>query len=114
MRSEFGYAWGKLYLAIMAMATSTAPMPERVCSAFRDHLGSLNSQNLPPFGFERLRLVRSKLARMAEEDVDEDRTIDMAPLTVKEAVFVAEEIISLFDEIAKTEARLRATLSPQS
>ncbi|MBA2588131.1 MAG: hypothetical protein H0U98_05835 [Alphaproteobacteria bacterium] len=107
MRSEFGYAWGKLYLAIMAMATSTAPMPERVCSVFREHLGSLNSQNLPPFGYERLRLVRSRLARMSEEDVDEDKTIDMAPLTSKEAILVAEEIVSLFDEIAKSDAQRR-------
>jgi hypothetical protein len=107
VRSEFGYAWSKLYLAIMAMATSTAPMPERVCSVFREHLSSLNSQNLPPFGYERLRLVRSRLARMSEEDVDEDKTIDMAPLSAKEAILVAEEIVSLFDEIAKTDAQRR-------
>ena len=107
MRSEFSYAWSKLYLAIVAMATSTAPMPERVCSAFRTYLGSLNSQNLPPFGYERLRMVRSRLARMSEEDVDEDKTIDMAPLTEKEAILVAEEIVSLFDEIAKNDAQRR-------
>jgi hypothetical protein len=113
MRGEFGYAWSKLYLAIVAMATSTAPMPERVCSVFRAHLASLNSQNLPPFGYERLRLVRSRLARMSEQDLGEDDTIDMAPLTAKEAVLVAEEIVSLFDEIAKTDARQRMGTAPQ-
>jgi hypothetical protein len=35
MRIAFGYAWSKLYLAILAMTTSTAPLPERVASAFR-------------------------------------------------------------------------------
>ena len=114
MRSEFGYAWSKLYLAIVALATSTAPMPERVCSVFRAHLGSLNSQNLPPFGYERLRLVRSRLARMSEEDVGEDNTIDMAPLTAKEAILVAEEIVSLFDEIAKTDAQHRMGAAVQA
>lgn len=111
MRSEFAFAWSKLYLAITALATSTEPMPERVCSVFREHLGSLNSQNLPPFGYERLRLVRSRLARMPQEDVDEDQTIDMAPLTAKEAILVAEEIVSLFDEIAKTDAKQRVGAS---
>ena len=89
----------------MAMATSTAPMPERICSVFREHLGSLNSQNLPPFGYERLRQLRSRLAGMSAEDLEEDRTIDMAPLTAKEAVLVAQEIVSLYDEIAKTNAK---------
>jgi hypothetical protein len=107
VRSEYAYAWSKLYLAITAMATSTAPMPERVCSAFRDHLGSLNSQNMPAFSYDRLRLVRSRLAKMSEDDMDEDKTIDMAPLSAKEAVLVAEEIVSLFDEIAKTDAQRR-------
>jgi hypothetical protein len=44
---------------------------------------------------------------MSEEDVDEDKTIDMAPLTEKEAILVAEEIVSLFDEIAKNDAQRR-------
>ena len=49
MRTEFGYAWGKLYLAMLAMATSTAPLPQRVAEAFRTHLASLGRQNLPAF-----------------------------------------------------------------
>ena len=44
---------------------------------------------------------------MSEDEVDEDRTIDMAPLTMQEAILVAEEIVSLFDEIAKTDAQRR-------
>jgi hypothetical protein len=105
MRTAFGYAWSKLYLAILAMTTSTAPLPERVASAFRQHLSSLNSQNTPPHVFERLRAVRARLAHMAEEEVEEDATLDIVPLTAAEAAAIAEELLSLYDELAKTKGR---------
>ena len=62
MRTEFGYAWGKLYLAMLAMATSTAPLPQRVAEAFRTHLASLGRQNLPDFALERLTAMRAKFS----------------------------------------------------
>lgn len=104
MRAEFGFAWSKLYMAVMEMAASSAPLPERVTVAFHRHLGSLNSQNLPAEAYERLKFIRGKLSRFsgaAEEDV----TLDIAPLTAAEAAQVAEEIVSLYDEIAKEKAR---------
>jgi len=104
MRTAFGYAWSKLYLAVLAMTTSTAPLPERVGAAFRQHLSSLNSQNTPPHVFDRLRVVRARLAQMAEDDVEEDATIDIVPLTAAQAAMIAEELLSLYDEIAKTNA----------
>jgi hypothetical protein len=107
--SEFGYAWSKLYLAIMTMATSTEPMPERVRSAYYALLIELDCQNLPPFGYERLNAVRARLAQLPEGRLANDVTVDVAPLSVREAVLVAEEIISLFDEIARTDARSRVT-----
>ena len=54
MRAAFGFAWSKLYMAVMEMAASTAPLPERVSLAFLRHLGSFNSQNLTAEGYERL------------------------------------------------------------
>ena len=106
MRTEFGYAWGKLYLAMLAMATSTAPLPQRVTEAFRTHLGSLNNQNLPTSLHERLKEVRRKLAGLPEE-MDDDATVNFAPLTEADAAVIAEEIFSLYDEIARTDARSR-------
>lgn len=103
MRTQFGHAWGKLYLAVLSMASSTAPLPERVAVAFRQHLGSLNGQNTPPHVFERLREIRARLAHV--EEVDDDVTIDVAPMTAQEAGLIAEELVSLYDEIAKTNAR---------
>lgn len=103
MRAEFGFAWSKLYMAVMEMAASNAPLPERVTLAFRRHLGSLNSQNLPAEGYERLKFIRGKLSGFSGVS-EEDATLDIAPLTVAQAVAVAEEIVSLYDEIAKEKA----------
>ena len=108
MRAEFGYAWGKLYLAILAMATSDAPLPQRVAEAFRAHLGTLSSQNLPHFAYERLKVVRRQLAGQLQ-DVDDDMTINIAPMTAKQAIAITEEIFSLYDEIARTDALTRAS-----
>lgn len=104
MRAEFGFAWSKLYMAVMEMAASNAPLPDRVTLVFRRHLGALNSQNLPAEGYERLKFIRSKLSGMSGETED-DVTLDIAPLSTAVAVAVAEEIVSLYDEIAKAKAR---------
>jgi hypothetical protein len=101
MRTEFGYAWGKLYLAVLGIATSTAPLPERVVNAFRTHLRSLNSHNLPPLGYELLKAVRARLVYPSDEA--DDDTLDISYLTPQDAAVVAEEIFSLYDEIARTD-----------
>jgi hypothetical protein len=104
MRAEFGFAWSKLYMAVLEMAASPAPLPERVMLVFRRHLGALNSQNLPAEGYERLKFIRGKLSACSAAS-EEDVTLDFAPLTTAEAIAVAEEIVSLYDEIAKEKAR---------
>jgi hypothetical protein len=110
MRSEFGYAWGKLYLAMLCMATSTAPLPQRVVDAFRLHLSSLGRQNLPAFAHERLAAVRAKLL-VTPQDADDDLTLDPSAVSPKEAMAIAEEIFSLYDEVARSDARDRAATS---
>jgi hypothetical protein len=107
MRTEFGYAWGKLYLAMLAMATSSAPLPQRVTEAFRLHLSSLGRQNLPAFAHERLAAVRVKLLA-SPQDGDDDKTVDPSALSSKDAIAIAEEIFSLYDEVARSDARDRA------
>lgn len=110
MRSEFGHAWGKLYLAMLAMATSSAPLPQRVAEAFRIHLASLGRQNLPSFAYERLMAIRAKLSS-SPLDADDDLTLDTSALTPAAAAAIAEDIFSLYDEIARSDARDRAAAS---
>jgi hypothetical protein len=107
MRSEYGYAWGKLYLAMRAMAISTAPLPRRVADAFRSHLLSLGPHNLPPAQHERFKLMRATLAA-SPDDADEDHTFEFAVLSPEQAVALADEIFSLYDEIARHTARAGA------
>ena len=107
MRTEFGFAWGKLYLAMLAMATSAAPLPQRVAEAFQMHLASLGRQNLPAVAYERLAAMRAKLSA-SPLDADDDLTLDPAALTARDAAAIAEEIFSLYDEIARSDARDRA------
>lgn len=107
MRSEYGYAWGKLYLAIRAMAISTAPLPQRVAGAFRSHLMSLGAHNLPPEQHQRFKLLRSQLAA-SPDDADEDHTFEFAILSSEQATALADEIFSLYDEIARHTARAGA------
>lgn len=107
MRSEYGYAWGKLYLAIRAMALSTAPLPRRVADAFRNHLLSLGAHNLPPELQERFKVLRTTLAA-SPDDADEDHTFEFAVLSPEQAVAVADEIFSFYDEIARHTARAGA------
>lgn len=104
MRTEFGYAWSKLYLAMLAMATSTAPLPERVLQAFRTHLGSLDRDNLPPLGYERLKTLRARLGGLVDS-ADEDLPVSVATLTSRDAAALAEEIFSLYDELVRNEWR---------
>ncbi len=91
-------------MAVMELATSQAPLPERVTQAFHRHLGSLNSQNFPAEGFARLNFIRGKLSKNPDP-VEEDVTLDIAPMTTGEAAAVAEEIVSLYDEITKATAQ---------
>jgi hypothetical protein len=81
MRTEFGYAWSQLYLAMLAMATSTAPLPERVLQAFQTHLGSLGRDNLPPLGYERLKTLRARLGGLVDS-ADEGLPVAVATADV--------------------------------
>ena len=114
MNSEFGFAWSKLYLGVLAMATSDAPMPKRVENAYRMHIKFLNSSNLSSSCFERLQHIKEKLARVPGtlQHDDEDSTLDVKTLNTRQAELIAEEIVSLFDEVAKIRAvaDARATL----
>jgi hypothetical protein len=77
-----------------------------VAEAFRTHLASLGRQNLPDFALERLTAMRVRLSA-TPPDADDDLTIDPAGLSAKEAAAIAEEIFSLYDEIARSDARDR-------
>jgi hypothetical protein len=89
---------------MLAMATSTAPLPERVLQAFQTHLGSLGRDNLPPLGYERLKTLRARLGGLVD-GADEGLPVAVATLTSRDAAAVVEEIFSLYDELVRNEWR---------
>jgi len=63
--------------------------------------------NLPASVHERLAAVRAKLL-VTPQDADDDLTLDPSAVSPTEAMAIAEEIFSLYDEIARSDARDRA------
>jgi len=96
----YGFAWGKLYLATAELAATDGGLPDRVRAAYW-HLAPLNSTNVAPPTFERLKALRAEFARRISESDEDDGTVTLAPLTTSKAAEIASEIISMFDEVAK-------------
>ena len=96
----YGFAWGKLYLATAELAATDGGLPDRVRAAYW-HLAPLNSTNVAPPTFERLKALRAEFARRISDSDEDDGTVTLAPLTTSKAAEIASEIISMFDEVAK-------------
>ena len=96
----YGFAWSKFYLATAELATGGGDLPDRVQAAYW-HLAPLNSTNVAPSTFERLKALRAEFARRTSASDEDDGTITLSPLTPAMAVVIASEIVSMFDEVAK-------------
>lgn len=95
-----GFAWGKLFVATTELACTDAPLVERVAKAYR-HLAVLNSSNLDPASFQRLKRLREQFAKAQATSDEDDSTVTLTPLSQKQAVHIAKEIVSMHDEAAK-------------
>lgn len=96
----YGFAWSKLYLATAELAASEGCLPDRVKAAYW-HLAPLNSTNVAPPTFERLKALRAEFARRTSTSDEDDGTVTLSPLTPAMAAAIASEIVSMFDEVAK-------------
>src|SRR5665213_1896679 len=85
------FAWGKLYLALADLACIDDLLPQRVIAAYR-HLAALNSTNLEPQSFQRLKTLREQFARVVSPSDEDDGTVTLAPLSSPEAAHIAHEI----------------------
>lgn len=97
---SYGFAWGKLYLAVAELGMSDGNLLARVRAAYF-HLAPLNCTNTPEPTFERLKAIREEFARSTSSSDEDDGTVTLLPLTPQLAAAVASEIISMFDEVAK-------------
>jgi hypothetical protein len=97
---SFGFAWGKLYLATAELAATEGALSDRVRAAYW-HLAPLNSTNVAPETFLRLKSVREEFARSTSPCDEDDGTVTLQALTAQQAAAIASEIVSMFDEVAK-------------
>lgn len=96
------YAWEKSYLAVRGMATGTTNLQSRVGNAFTASLCLLNRENVTPDIFRRVGEVRNRLTCVPAKAGEGNVAATIANMTDEEATSVAEEIVDIYDAIAKS------------
>jgi hypothetical protein len=98
---SLAYAWEKSYLAVRGMATGKASLQSRVGEAFTASLCLLNRENVTPDILRRVGEVRKRLTCISAKAGEGDVVATIAKMTDEEATSIAEEIVDIFDAIAK-------------
>lgn len=105
---SLAYAWEKSYLAVRGMATGVGSLQARIGDAYSGSLCLLNRENVPLDIFRRVGEIKQRLtcvpARAGEGNVA--ATIEKMP--DDEAKSIAEEIVDIFDAVAKIYGRQKA------
>lgn len=98
---SLAYAWEKSYLAVRGMATGGESLQARVGAAYTSNLCLLNRENVTPEMLRRLHAVRERLTCVRARAGEGDVAATIAEMQDDEALGVAEEIVDIFDAIAK-------------
>lgn len=94
------FAWSKLFQATVDLASSDAPLVQRVQTAY-SHLATLNSTNMEPHTFARIKELREQFARGVSSCDADDATVTLTPLSPGQASSMATEIVSIYDEVTR-------------
>jgi hypothetical protein len=105
---SLAYAWQKTYLAVRGMATGNGSLQQRVGEAFTSSLCLLNRENVTPDVFHRVGEVKLRLTCVPAKAGEGDVTATIATMSDDEARSIAEEIVDIFDSVAKTYGRQKA------
>jgi hypothetical protein len=98
----FGYAWEKLYLAVLALAAGTGSLSERLRNAWMPSLRSLwHPDHIPDPD------LRARFDRLREHFAPAEGRMVIETLSVEEQRAVAEEICSIYDAVRARYARER-------
>ena len=96
----YAFAWGNLYQAVIDLICLDSPLESRVCAAYH-HLAPLTLSNLEAHTFARLKALREQFPPHLSSADEDDGTVTLEPLTRKQAVHMASEILGMYDEVAK-------------
>lgn len=111
---SLAYAWEKSYLSVRGMATGVASLQARVGDAFTSSLCLLNRENVTPDIFRRVGEVKRRLTCISAKAGEGDVAATLAKMSNEEAISIAEEIVDIFDSIAKTYGRQKAARQRKS
>jgi hypothetical protein len=105
---SLAYAWEKSYLAVRGMATGIGSLQTRVGDAFISSLCLLNRENVTPDILRRVGEVRHRLTCISAKAGEGDVVATTAKMSDDEAISIAEEVVDIFDSIAKSYGRQKA------
>lgn len=105
---SLAYAWERSYLAVRGMATGKTNLQSRVGDAFTGSLCLLNRENVTPDVLRRVREVGNRLTCVPAKAGEGNVVATIAKMTDDEATSVAEEIVDIYDAIAKLYGRQKA------
>jgi hypothetical protein len=105
-RMSLGRGWEKLNLALNSVASSEAPLPERLATVFAQDLGLINEDDLPPLVWERLNSMRFKVTTAQANGLYRANEASAAKLSKADAEKGLKEIVLLYDEVCREYARL--------
>ncbi|MBA2589004.1 MAG: hypothetical protein H0U98_10305 [Alphaproteobacteria bacterium] len=98
---SLAYAWEKSYLAVRRMATGSERLQIRIGAAFTSSLCLLNRENVTPDILRRVHAVRERLTCIPAKFGEGNVAATAALMHDDEALSIAEEIVDIFDAIAK-------------
>jgi len=105
---SLAYAWEKSYLAVRGMATGVGSLQMRVGDAYIGSLCLLNRENIPPDIFRRVGEIKQRLMCVPAKAGEGNVAATIVKMPDDEAKSIAEEIVDIFDSIAKIYGRQKA------
>lgn len=105
---SLAYAWQKTYFAVRGMATGGGSLQQRIGEAFTSSLCLLNRENVTPDIFHRVGEVKLRLTCVPAKAGEGNVTATIAAMSDDEARSIAEEIVDIFDAVAKMYGRQKA------
>jgi hypothetical protein len=99
---SYGYVWEKFHLAVLGLATSTAPLQSKLADAYIDHLMHAEAEGVPQEIKEEFNELVHAMTRAESWKESEGRAQASGQLlTDLEAHRLVQSVVSMYDEVAK-------------
>lgn len=100
-KREYGYAWEKLYGAVLGLAQGDRPSWERLRDAYVFHIMNIGPENTPPDIAEDLQKLKDALRRVKATDDQGDAMASARALDELEVHDLIGSIVAMYDRVTK-------------